>query len=525
MKRLLSFFICLIVLVFWSSCRKDFEFSPNSGNLEFAKDTVYLDTVFTNIGSSTYNLKVYNRSDEDIVIPTIQLENGVSSFYRMNVDGTTGLEGAQEGKFFEDVELLANDSLFIFIETTIDIETLSALDTQFLYTDRILFDSGSNQQDVDLVTLVKDAVFIYPARDETTGIIETLTFDVDGDGTPDETTLQGRFLENDELTFTNEKPYVIYGYAGVGSGQTLTMEAGARVHFHADSGIIVTDGGTLNINGELSTDQEIMENEVILSGDRLEPLFEDVPGQWGTLWLFNGSENNTINYTTIKNATIGILSEGNQAAPNDKLTITNSQIYNSSGFGILGRATSILAENVVINSSGQSSFAGTLGGKYNFTHCTIANYWNNSFRQFPAVLLNDFVLDENGMPITNDLTEANFNNCIIYGNDNPEFLLENEGAVFNYKFTNCLLRFDNDNLSGTGNYDFIDTTFYEGNIFNQDPDFEDPFENLLRIGTDSGANDIGNATFTSQVPFDILNVARSTPSDAGAYESVVFEED
>lgn len=433
MKRLLSFFICLIVLVFWSSCRKDFEFSPNSGNLEFAKDTVYLDTVFTNIGSSTYNLKVYNRSDEDIVIPTIQLENGVSSFYRMNVDGTTGLEGAQEGKFFEDVELLANDSLFIFIETTIDIETLSASDTQFLYTDRILFDSGNNQQDVDLVTLVKDAVFIYPARDETTGIIETLTFDVDGDGNPDETTLQGRFLEDEELTFTNEKPYVIYGYAGVDDGQTLTMEAGARVHFHADSGIIVTDGGTLNINGEFSTDQEILENEVILSGDRLEPLFEDVPGQWGTVWLFNGSENNTIDYATIKNATIGILSEGNQAAPNDKLTITNSQIYNSSGFGILGRATSILAENVVINSSGQSSFAGTLGGKYNFTHCTIANYWNNSFRQFPAVLLNDFVLDENGVPITNDLTEANFNNCVIYGNDNPEFLLENEGAVLDRK--------------------------------------------------------------------------------------------
>jgi len=129
MKRLLSFFICFGILLLWSSCRSDFEFSPSTGNLEFAKDTVYLDTVFSNIGSSTYNLKVYNRSDDDIVIPSIQLENGVNSFYRMNVDGTTGLEGAQEGKFFEDVELLAKDSLFIFIETTIDIETLSNSET------------------------------------------------------------------------------------------------------------------------------------------------------------------------------------------------------------------------------------------------------------------------------------------------------------------------------------------------------------------------------------------------------------
>ncbi|WP_299122457.1 hypothetical protein [uncultured Winogradskyella sp.] len=524
MKRLLSFLLCFGILVFWSSCRNDFEFSPSTGNLEFAKDTVYLDTVFTNIGSSTYNLKVYNRSNDDIVIPTIQLENGVNSFYRMNVDGGTGDVGTpREGKFFEDVELLANDSLFIFIETTINIETLSNSDIQFLYTDKILFDAGSNQQDVDLVTLVKDAVFIYPNRDATTGLVETLTFDVDGDGNDDETTLQGRFLEDDELTFTSEKPYVIYGYAGVNAGKTLTMEAGARVHFHADSGIIVTNNGTLNINGALSSDQEVLENEVILESDRLEPLYTDVPGQWGTIWLFNGSVNNTINYATIRNATIGILSEGNQDATNDKLTITNSQIYNASSFGILGRATSIAAENVVINNCGQSSFAGTLGGKYNFTHCTIANYWNSSFRQFPSLLLNDFVLDENGIPVVNDLTEANFTNCIIYGNDNPEFLLENEGSVFNFKFTNCLLRFDNSNIEGTGNYVFDDTDFYVDNIFNLDPDFEDANENLMRIGEASGAN--GIALPLIPAGFDLLNTPRnSSSSDSGAYQSVVLED-
>jgi len=522
MMRLLSFFFCLGIIVLSSSCRDDFEFSPSTGSLEFSDETVYLDTVFTNIGSSTYMLTVSNRSDNDIVIPTIQLEDGVSSFYRLNVDGSTGLEGELEGKFFENVELLANDSLFIFIETTIDIESLTMSDTEFLYTDRILFDSGNNQQSVDLVTLVKDAVFIFADRDEDTNIVETLVFDVDGDGTPDETTLEGRFLENDELIFTNEKPYVIYGYAGVGNGQTLVMEPGARVHFHADSGIIVTEGGSLNINGALSNDPELLENEVILQGDRLEPAFEDVPGQWGTIWLFNGSMDNTVNYATIKNATIGILSEGNQNATNDKLSISNSQIYNSSAFGILGRATSITGENLVINNSGQSSFAGTFGGKYNFTHCTIANYWNNSFRQFPSVLLNDFIVDETNTVFTNDLTEANFNNCIIYGNDNPEFLLENEGAVFNFKFTNCLLRFDNNNLEDTPNYEFDNPTFYEGNVFNSDPDFEAPFENLMRIGPNSGANGIGSPAFI--IATDLLGETRTSPPDAGAYVNTVFED-
>ncbi|WP_299128006.1 hypothetical protein [uncultured Winogradskyella sp.] len=530
MKRVFVFFICFGTLIFWSSCRNDFEFSPSTGNLEFERDTVYLDTVFTNIGSSTYNLKVYNRSNEDIVIPNIQLENGVNSFYRMNVDGGTGSDAVigtpQEGKFFEDVELLAKDSLFIFIETTIDIETLSNTDTQFLYTDRILFDSGNNQQEVELVTLVKDAVFIFPSRDPNTEIIETLTFDVDGDGNPNETNLQGRFLQNDELTFTNEKPYVIYGYAGVGNGQTLTMEAGTRVNFHSESGIIVTQGGSLNINGGLSPNQDTLENEVILEGDRLEPLFEDVPGQWGTIWLFPGSLNNSIEYATIKNATIGVLAEGGRDDMDDKLRIENTKIYNSSAFGILGRATSITAENVIINNSGQSSFAGTVGGKYNFTHCTIANYWNNSFRQFPSLLLNDFLTDENGLPVNNtstDLIEANFTNCIIYGNDNPEFLLESISDNFNFKFTNCLLRFDNDDLEGTTNYQFDDIALYENNSFNTDPEFEDPFENLMRIGENSGANSI--AVPLTPSGFDILNVQRDavTP-DAGAYESTSIED-
>ena len=523
MKRLLVYVFVFGVLIFWSSCREDFEFSPSTGTLEFERDTVYLDTVFNNIGSSTYNLKVYNRSDDDIVIPIIQLERGSTSFYRMNVDGGTG----QDGKLFQDVELLANDSLFIFIETTIDISTLSSVDNEFLYTDRILFDAGANQQDVDLVTLVRDAVFIYPNRDSD-NVFETLTFDVDGDGNPDETTLQGRFLEDDELTFTNERPYVIYGYAAVDEGKILTMEAGTRVHFHADSGILVTNDATLNINGSLSNDPELLENEVILEGDRLEPLFSDIPGQWGTIWLFSGSVNNSINYVTIKNSTIGILAEGNDDAMTDKLRITNSQIYNSSAFGILGIATSIHGENLVINNSGQSSFAGTLGGKYNFTHCTIANYWDSSFREFPSVLLNDFTqIDETSIAV-NDLTEANFNNCIIYGNNNTEFILDQQGDAFNFKFTNCLLRFDNSTLEETGNYMFTDGNIYENNVFNENPDFEEPFENLMRIGEDSGANGIANIIFANQVPFDLVNTSRNinpdVNPDAGAYESVVFDD-
>ena len=147
--------LCCFVL--WSSCRNDFESVPSSGKLEFSKDTVYLDTIFSNIGSSTYRLKVYNRSSDDINIPTLQLSEGESSNYRLNVDGVPG-------KIFRDVQVLAKDSIFIFIETTLDINNLPGGGNKFIYTDQILFDSGMNQQKVELVTLVQDAVFLYPQR-------------------------------------------------------------------------------------------------------------------------------------------------------------------------------------------------------------------------------------------------------------------------------------------------------------------------------------------------------------------------
>ena len=519
MKRSLYLVLTLGFLMLWSSCRKDFEYAPNTGNLEFSKDTVYLDTVFSNIGSSTYNLKVYNRSNKDILIPSIKLAQGSTSNYRLNVDGMSG-------KTFENIHILAKDSMYIFVESTIDINNFSNTDGQFLYTDQIEFDAGSNLQRVELVTLVQDAIFIYPDRDNTTKVIETIKLNVGGELT--ETNLQGRELLPNELTFTKDKPYVIYGFAAVPNNQTLTINAGARVHFHDNSGLIITEGASLKINGALSNDQTLLENEVILEGDRLEPDFSDIPGQWGTIWFFDGSINNTINYATIKNATVGILCDGNPNEATEKLKITNSKIYNSSSFGILGRNTSITAENLVVNNSGQSSFAGTFGGTYNFTHCTIANYWNGS-RQFPSVLLNNFVLDDDSNATITNLTAANFNNCIIYGNDNPEILLdeiEDDAVVFNFKFTNCLIRFDNSNNSITGaNYNLNDTNHYVGIIFNKDPYFKDASNNMLIIGEKSEAINKGLASLATQVPVDILNVNRTTAPDIGAYQHITFPVD
>ncbi|MBC8756228.1 hypothetical protein H2O64_16245 [Kordia sp. YSTF-M3] len=519
MKKFLYAFLIFAIAILWSSCRKDFVTVPSSGQLQFSKDTVYLDTIFTNIGSSTYNLKVYNRTDDDIRIPTIQLGEGESSKYRLNVDGIAG-------KIFQDIELLANDSMFVFVESTIDINDFTGGD-QFLYTDAIEFDTGGNEQKVELVTLVQDAVFLFPQQFND-GTIETLLLGVDDEG--NESRVEGFFLEDTELNWTNEKPYVVYGYAAVGQNKVLNIEAGARVHFHADSGLIVGNLGSLQVNGVLST-TEVLEGEVIFEGDRLEPGFADVPGQWGTIWLTDGSTNNNINYATIKNASVGILTENSDGTANPTLTLNNSKIYNSSSVGLLARTGHIEANNTVIGSAGQASLYLNLGGRYTFRHCTFANYWTNSFRVFPTVLLDNFLDIGNGTVFTADLVQANFSNCIIDGTNGIElFLDKNNGAELNYNFTNCLIKFNdfNNRFNNNDLYNFSNDLIFDETtkILNSDVfDFKDTAKNEFIIGADSGANGIGN---TPAMPFiiqsDILGVPRTNPSDVGAYNHITFDD-
>jgi len=517
-KALVPLFLVILIITI-SSCREDFEFQSSTGGLEFSNDTIYLDTVFTNIGSSTYRFKVYNRSNNDISIPKVSLADGESSKYRLNVDGVPG-------KSFENVEIFAKDSLFVFVEVTADINELVISTNEFLYTDQIMFESVGENQKIELVTLIKDAVFLFPERFEN-GTTETLSLGLDAEG--NEIQIDGFFLDDSELIFTNEKPYVIYGFAGVPSGKLLEIQAGARVHFHESSGIIVANGGSIHVNGELSTDPELLENEVIFEGDRLEPQFADVPGQWLTIWLTAGSTDNRFNHTTIKNSTVGILMDSNDGTENPTLTIKNTQIYNSSNVGLLARTAFIDAENFVVNNAGQAAVNLGLGGRYNFRHSTIANYWRNSFRNFPALLIENQLETQDNLFVEN-LVEATFSNCIIYGNERVEVLFNrNENALFNFKFENSLIRIDpfNTSILDAPEFDFNDSTLYENIVLNQSPEFLNPDLNQLQISNNSGANGIGNQQTAQIVPFDILGVDRTQTQnpDAGAYESIEFEEE
>ena len=520
MRRLLLLLL-IGFAVSLTSCRNDFEFESRTGSLEFSKDTVYLDTVFTDIGSSTYTLKVYNRSDKNISIPSLRLKDTTASKYRLMVDGIAG-------QVFENVEILAKDSMYIFVSVTA--EVADANPTDFLYTDQILFgeESNPNHQKVELVTLIQDAYFIYPGRVQNPD--ESYTYDelnlgVDGEGNP--ITIRGRFLEEtnpingNELHWTNTKPYVIYGYAAVPSNKTLVVDAGARIHFHAESGLIVANNASIHVNGTNST-TAALENEVIFEGDRLEPDFSEVPGQWGTIWLTPGSTDNQISNLTIKNATVGILVSGNDGTSTPTLDIENTQIYNCANVGLLARTGNIDGRNMVINNCGQTSLACTNGGSYDFTHCTFANYWSSPSQT--CLILDDYYETASGIETVN-LDKADFKNCIFYGSSNISINLTQKSSDdndYNYSFKNCLIKFiDSNNLINNELYDFPNNTKYENCIYsfnnsNNLPRFENPNKNKFNILINSSVIGLGN--YYPYAPKDILNFDRPTNPDLGAYQ-------
>ncbi|MBL4587655.1 MAG: hypothetical protein JKX84_11465 [Flavobacteriales bacterium] len=214
--KILPWFLPVVLLaaLFSNGCKKDV--LNTDGALTFSSDTVIFDTIFTTIGSATMQFRIYNPSKDEINISSIRLARGQQSKYRINVDGTPGIS-------FSNISIPGRDSLFVFVDVTLDPN--NQLGT-ILVTDSILFTTNGTQQDVDLVACGWDADFHYP------------TEFINGIGSIS-------WLECNTI-WTSQRPHVIYGWAVVPEGCTLTIEADSRVFSHANSGIIVDEGGTLS---------------------------------------------------------------------------------------------------------------------------------------------------------------------------------------------------------------------------------------------------------------------------------------
>ena len=481
-KRWITFTAVLIVIFIVNSCQKDEIDTDPDVKLNFSSDTIFFDTVFTSLGSTTQSITVHNQGDQKIRISSIRLAGGQSSFYRINVDGIAAFETY-------DLEIGANDSMYIFCRVTIDPTDER---NPYVISDSIMFETNGNTQKVDLVAWGQNANYILA--------------DSYIQGYPKYKIIAH---ENEITRWTSDRPYVIYGFAVVDSTGRLEIERGARIYFHNNSGLWVYKGGSIKAKGSADA-------PIVFQGDRLEDFYKDLPGQWDRIWINEGSINNEIDYAIIRNGFIGLQLETLQEQMGNQLILSNTRIENMTGYGILTRFYNMTAYNNVVVNCGQYLAAFTWGGIYDVRQCTFANYWSSSVRVTPSIVLNNYATDADNIIYPFEF-QGYFGNNVFDGRNDDELLfMGDDGAPFNYQFDHCLLK---------TLLDVSDQNLFTGCLVNQDSLYLDYLENNYSPDTLSPLIDAGNPEVITESFFDLgRDIIEATREkglpDIGAYEFV-----
>lgn len=494
LNRLLPLLPVLILLVALPGCRKEELFTDDpSVQLNFSRQEVLFDTIFTTVGSVTKRFVARNPSANAVRV-NIRLEGGSPSPFRINVDGASGIS-------FNEVEILGGDSIYVFVEATLGPGNSN---TPFVIEDRILFNTNGNEQPVKLVAWGQDAHFIMP--DRSIPGLPPFSYIAGWDEELDTTVCE-------TVIWPNDKPYVIYGYGVVDSCSTLIIDPGVRVYVHGGGGLWVYRWGRILANGELN-------EPITFQSDRLEPAYADLPGQWDRIWINDGptGNDNVFENVVVKNALVGIQCETWPLVPDAptsaaKVVLNNVRIQNCSAAGILSRNFSIESNNLLVGDCGQYSVALTGGGDYFFNHFTIANLWAFNVRQTPAFYMNNVYADINGTLQVREITSSIIQNGIIHGTLPNEFTVEfNNLSTPDLLFRNMLLKTD----QSTSSSFFEQATIYR----NQSPGFASSVDRNFHLTAGSFARNRG-ITSTPEAILDLDGNVRNCDGggfDLGCYE-------
>lgn len=342
--------------------------------LQFSVDTLSFDTLFTTVGSTTRQVRVYNRSGRNVVLSSVTLRDGRQSRFRLNVDGDTAMVA-------RDIEILDGDSIFIFVQANIDPRNETS---PFVVDDAIVFGNG---QRLPLTAWGRNAIYHKVPAGASWSTIDCNTWD-------------------------HTLPHVFLGHGLVPEGKTLTLNAGDELYFASGAMLIVDSTATLKVQGTA-------EQPVLFSSLRRDGWYRFLPGQWQTIWFYNCSTGNSIDHAIIENGMGAV-----RCYPGASVTVTNSVIRNMSDAAIVGQSIAIAHGNIVVQTAtinGNNLLVydcltaiTVLGGSYDFTGCTFANYWSYSARKLPNVVLSNYMTIGN-TNVGADLLKADFKDCIIYG--------------------------------------------------------------------------------------------------------------
>lgn len=393
--RLLTMILTVFVLIVGlQSCNEEEDFtSDSSARLYFSADTVRFDTLFTSVGSATKRLQIFRgKGKGGIIIPSIRLGSDGQSGFRINLDGMSGTR-------FTDVEIGQGDSLFCFVEVTIDPHDS---DVPLLLTDSILFTLPS-------------------------GITQKVMLEAWGQ---DVIVMKGQHITGD-VTLSEKRPYLIYDSLTIDSGAVLRLTAGTTLCFHAGSG--------LKVHGQLIA-EGTADEPIVMRGDRPDRLLPNLPydltaGQWEGVKFYNGSVSSTLKYCDIHGSNFGIIAEYV-----DSLYLLNTIIHNVVGDGLrLTDCTAVVHGCQISNAGGFCTYV--IGGSVSFAHCTIAQFYPWSGVNGGALYFANVDGDEDHEVIL-PLTRLTFFNSIITGASKDEIYgrrMADSDAAFNYLFAGSLI--------------------------------------------------------------------------------------
>jgi len=466
MKRLLLLFTVFSVI--FCGCTEKKFFTGGDLILRFSTDTIYFDTVFTTIGTSTRELRVINNNNHWVEIDEISLASDISPF-RLNIDGV-------QGNTRTGIEIAPGDSIFIFIDAIIDPNDSNS---PVAINDSINFYYNNIVQDINILAWGQDINLI-----------------------------QGE--EVNTQTWSGEKPFVIYNSMMVDTGEVLTIEEGVRILFHRGSTMYVA--GTLIAEGAI-------DNRIRFSSDRVEDLYDDIPGQWDGIYFLNGSQGSRIKNADIVNA-VSAIHLGNLGSPDQApdINLANVNILHNSVTGISSLGASIVAENCVITHCGYYSLYLAMGGSYEFIHCTINSYWDYSVRTNPGIIISDYIEYENSI-VTGVLDYSIFSNSALTGSIKNEIGIFSENEeILNCQFNTCVLTID-ESLDMWSDYNL------EGSVISAEPGYISPSSFDLRPDTLSVLVDKADPGISTFVDHDIRGLGRFNDNgpDIGAYERQIGE--